>query len=388
MDFRFTPEQAAFQAEVRAFLAGNLGEHALRPEDFATGWSPPFSRKLAERGWIALPWPREYGGQAASHLMQLIFNEEMAYHRAPIGAHRRGVFYVGPILMLHGTDEQKREYLTRITAGEAFFCQGFSEPNAGSDAAAIQTRAVADGDDFIITGQKIWTSDAHRADYIYLTARTDPDAPKHRGISNFIVDMRSPGITVSPLYNLSDVHSFNQVFFDQVRVPRRNLVGELNRGWYLAAALLDFERSSIGNVAGLRRTLAELTEFAREVLSGPYDAGRRAVVRAELANRAVELEVGRMLSYAIASMQDRGEIPNREASAVKLFTSELTQRVAHTGMRLLGLAGQLRPGSRWAPLAGRIERSYRYAVAATIGGGTSEIQRNVIATRGLGLPRG
>jgi alkylation response protein AidB-like acyl-CoA dehydrogenase len=247
---------------------------------------------------------------------------------------------------------------------------------------------VRDGDDYVINGQKIWTSDGHRADYVYLTARTDPDAPKHRGISNFIIDLKTPGITVQPLVNLADVHSFNQVFYDNVRVPARNRVGEENRGWYVAATLLDFERSSIAGVANQRRTIDDLIAFAQDVFRDGRDNGRLAVARAELAERAIEIEVGRIMSYWIASMQDRGQVPNREASASKLFVSELSQRIAQTGMRLIGLAGQLQPGSRWAPLQGRIERSYRSSVASTIGGGTSEIQRNVIATRGLGLPRG
>lgn len=387
VDFRFTPEQESFREEVRSFLATELGKDSP-VDEFESGWSPQFSRTLAKRGWIALPWPKEYGGQAVPYMTQVIFNEEMAYRRAPAGAHRRGVFYVGPVLMTHGSEEQRREWLPRITAGEAYFCQGFSEPGAGSDAASIQTRAVRDGDDYIINGQKIWTSDGHRADYVYLTARTDPDAPKHRGISNFIVDMRTPGITVQPLVNLADVHSFNQVFYDNVRVPAKNRVGEENRGWYVAAALLDFERSSIAGVANQRRMLDDLTAFAREVVRDGQDNGRMATVRSELAERAIEIEVGRIMSYWIASMQDRGMVPNREASASKLFTSELSQRIAQTGMRLIGLAGQLQPGSRWAPLQGRIERSYRSSVSSTIGGGTSEIQRNVIATRGLGLPRG
>jgi alkylation response protein AidB-like acyl-CoA dehydrogenase len=388
MDFRFTAEQERFREEVRSFLADELADDSSDEDEFGSGWSPSFSRKLADRGWIALPWPKEYGGQAASHMMQVIFNEEMASHRAPAGAHRRGVFYVGPVLMLHGTEEQRRELLPRITAGEAFFCQGFSEPGAGSDAASIQTRAVRDGDDYVINGQKIWTSDGHRADYVYLTARTDPNAPKHRGISNFIVDLRSPGITVSPLVNLADVHSFNQVFYDNVRVPARNLVGEENRGWYVAAALLDFERSSIAGVANQRLMLDELVAYAKDLARAGRLTSHLAAIRAELAQRAIEVEVGRIMSYTIASIQDRGQVPNREASASKLFTSELSQRMAQTGMRLLGLAGQVQPGSRWVPLQGRIERAYRSSVAATIGGGTSEIQRNVIATRGLGLPRG
>ena len=386
MDFRLTPQQAAFRDEVRAFLRETLPhvpEDDLGEEGLGIGgWSPWFSKRLAERGWIALPWPKEYGGLGLAHIEQAIFNEEIAYHRAPAAAHRRGVFYVGPILIRYGTEEQRRVFLRQITAGGAFFCQGFSEPGAGSDLASLQTRAVQDGDDFVINGQKIWTSDAHRADFCWLAARTDPEAPKHRGISNFIVDMHSAGVTVQPLTNMADGHFFNQVFFDNLRVPRENLVGELHRGWYQTATTLDFERSSIASFAGVRRTLEEIIELARALPTRPPVSVRHMLIDLRTAT-----ETGTVMAYAVASMQDRGLMPSKEASLLKVFSSELQQRVAGAGMKVCGMHGQLAPGTPHAPLMGRLERMYLGAVAATIGGGTSEIQRNVIATRGLGLPR-
>ena len=385
MDFKFTEAQQGFRQEVREFLDEELpkttGEIGM-----GAGWSPDFSKALARRGWIALPWPKEYGGLARDHIDQAIFNEEMAYRRAPVGAHRRGIFYAAPILMIHGTEEQKQEFLPRIAQGDAYFCQGFSEPNAGSDLASLTTAAVEDGDDFVVNGAKIWTSDAHRADFIFLSTRTDPDAPKHKGITNFIVDLKTPGITVRPLINMMDTHGFNQVFFDNVRVPRRNLMGERDRGWYQSAQLLDFERSSIAVFGGMRRTVEELSALAR---NGPWRdrLDRYPRIKRQLAELAIKCEIGRWMGYNIASMQTRKEVPNREASTAKLFSSELGQHVASVGMEVVGLYGQLKQGAPHAPWDGRLHRAYVSSIAATIGGGTSEIQRNVIATRGLGLPR-
>ncbi len=384
MRIRFTPQQAAFRQEVLDFLGENLPADREGPEDDRMrgelGWSPEFSRKLAAKNWVALAWPKEYGGSARGHMDQVIFNEEMAYHRAPIGAHRRGVFYVGPILILYGTDEQKKKHLNAITSGSGYYCQLFSEPGAGSDLASLQTRAVRDGDDYLVSGQKIWTSDGHRSDYGWLVARTDPDAPKHKGISTFIFDMKAPGVTVRPLVNLAGVHSFNEVFFDNVRVPKENMVGEENRGWYHAAATLDFERSSIATFAGTRRYLDDLLPLVRS-------RGLDARDRHAMADLYTTVLVGQMLSYSIASMQEAGRVPNKEASVAKLMSSELRQNASVVAIRALGMAGQVHEGPG-AVKYGRYTRDYLANVSATIAGGTSEIQRNVVATRGLGLPRG
>jgi alkylation response protein AidB-like acyl-CoA dehydrogenase len=382
MRIRFTPEEEAFRQEVRSFIHEHIPPDGEGRDDSMRGemgWSPAFSKKLAERGWIALAWPKEYGGAGLGFMEQLIFNEEVAYWRAPIGAHRRGVFYVGPILILYGTEEQKKKHLRAITSGTGYYCQGFSEPGAGSDLASLQTRAVRDGDDYLVTGQKIWTSDAHRSDYCWLAARTDPSAPKHKGISNFILDMHAPGVTVKPLVNMADSHSFNEVFFDNVRVPAENLVGEENRGWYQSAATLDFERSSIATFAGTRRFLDDLLLVLRE-------RARTSRDRHDIADLYTGVLVGQILSYSIASMQQSGQVPNKEASAAKLLSSELRQRAGVVAARALGMAGQVHDGPGEVG-GGRYVRDYLAGVSATIAGGTSEIQRGVIATRGLGLPR-
>jgi alkylation response protein AidB-like acyl-CoA dehydrogenase len=285
--------------------------------------------------------------------------------------------------MMHGTPEQQNRWLPGMRSAEDHWCQLFSEPGAGSDLASLQTRAVRDGDVYVVNGQKIWTSGAQDADWGILLARTDPEAPKHRGISYFMVDMRLPGITIRPLVNLMGSHHFSEVFFDDVRIPADCLVGEENRGWYIATTTLDQERSSINRIVMTRSTLYALIDYVRE-----HPHLRRDEIRHELAERYLEFEIGRWLCYRVAQMQSEGRIPNAEASVSKIFGTELQRQMGITGLRVLGLPGQLEPGSRHAPLRGRIERWALAAPSYTIAGGTSEVNRNIIATRGLGLPRG
>jgi alkylation response protein AidB-like acyl-CoA dehydrogenase len=392
MRFHYTTEEEAFRRELLDFLDRELppdweGSDAFGEEegDEQAAWEfrTQFTRKLADRGWLAMAWPKEYGGLGASHMQQLIYNEVMSYHNAP-GAFSMGVAWVGPAVMLYGTDEQKRAYVPRIASGEDVWCTLYSEPAAGSDLAALQARAVLDGDDFVINGQKVWTSNAHRSQWGWLAARTNADVPKHKGISTFVVDMRTPGVTIRPLINMAGMTGFSEVFFDDVRIPKESLVGELNRGWYQVAVALDFERSGIQTYAGVRRILERLVAFVR---GASPEVTRNPQVRLRLADRAVELEVGTFMAYRVAWMQSRGLIPNYEASISKVYGSELAQRVALTGSQLVGIYGGLWPGTARAPLGGRLARSYVSAVGTTIAAGTSEIMRNIIAQRGLGLPR-
>ncbi len=384
MDLRFNDEQEAFRTEIQQFLRDELPDN---PPDRTQAWDfhRAFIHKLAGRGWLTLAWPKEWGGGGADHMQQLVFNEEMAYAEAP--ANDMGADRVGPTIMLHGTDDQRSRFLPPIVRGEAVWCQGFSEPGAGSDLASLSTRAVDDGDSFIINGSKLWTSLAHLAQWMILLARTDPDAPKHRGITYFLLDMKTPGITIRPLVDMLGRHTFNEIFFDNVRVPRANVVGELNRGWYVATSTLDFERSGIQRVIGGMRTCDALIAYAAEQLPLGRQRSAYPAIRHKLAELAIEYQVGRMLAYRVAWLQSQGRVPNYEASVSKMFGSELTQRLARTGMELLGLAGQLAPGSPSAPLQGRIESMYLNSVALTIAAGTSEINRGIIATRGLDLPR-
>ncbi|MGE0544414.1 MAG: acyl-CoA dehydrogenase family protein [Dehalococcoidia bacterium] len=401
MEFKDTAEEAAFRQEVRGFIASNLPDD-LKPgndrgreagEMFTRGPTmKEWTKALAAKKWIAPAWPAEYGGAGLSVMQQFIFNEEMAEARAPRpGGIATG--FAGPTLIVHGTEEQKQKYLPDILTGEVVWCQGYSEPGAGSDLASLQTRAVHDGDDFVVNGQKIWTSGAHVSSWMILLTRTDPDAPKHRGISYFIVDMKSPGISVRPLVNMADSHEFNEVFFDNVRVPRENLIGEENRGWYLAQTTLSFERSNIGSAVGQRQSVQDLIRFARETVDGQSTLGWNEPLRTELIDRYIETNVATMLSYKIVSMQAKeGVPPGHEASVAKLYGTEMNQRIARTAMKIVGLYGQLDrrqsdEARRWLPQRGRLEYMYLRSVANTIEGGTSEIQRNIIATRGLGLPR-
>ena len=393
MEFRFTPEQESFRREVRAFLRQEMRpEYESRalgephpPEQF--DFTKQFAKKLADRGWLTLAWPKEYGGMGADHMTQLVYNEEMSYNRAP-SSMGSGISLTGPTLMVYGSEEQKKQHLPQIARAEVYWCQLFSEPGSGSDLASLQTRAVKDGDDYVINGQKIWTSNGHRADWAILLARTDPDAPKHRGISYFVLDMHAPGVQVQPLVNMLNAHEFNQVFMDNVRIPKENLVGEENRGWYVAATTLDFERSGVGAIASQRRLLDELIAFTKETRVNGATLFQTPLVRNKLANLAVELEVGRLIAYRVAWQQSQGLIPNYESSMSKLYASEVGQRLANTGVAILGMSGQLLPESAWAPMEGRFEQRYLSSIASTIAAGTSEIQRNIMATRGLGLPRG
>jgi alkylation response protein AidB-like acyl-CoA dehydrogenase len=401
MDWSDTPEQTAFREEVRALIQERLPERyrsgsaeARWQSDRASGDADAraaamsWTGALAEKGWVAPHWPKEYGGAGMSPMEQFLFNQEMAEANAPLAASIHGVAMLGPTLIVHGTDDQRREHLSKILSGEVVWCQGYSEPGAGSDLASLQTRAVRDGDEYVVNGQKIWTSGAQTADWVFALVRTDPEAPKHRGISFLMIDLDSPGLSVRPIINMAWGDDLNETFFEDVRVPARNLVGEENRGWYVGMTLLDFERSGISNAVGSRRTIADL------IAAATGDQRERArldesSVRSELAERYIETEVSYQFSLRIVSMQNAGMVPNHEASSAKLFNSELTQRIARTGTKVFGLYGNL-----WdakdprSPMRATFTHSYVGSLPSTIAGGSSEIQRNIIATRGLGLPRG
>lgn len=394
MDFRDTPDQARFRAEVRDFLRAELPRDLPQQDETVLGIGlgedardQDWLRKLSRRGWVAPAWPREYGGAGLSVLEQFIFNEEMARANAP-RPNFLAVAIAGPTIIVHGTLEQKAQHLPGILSGEVYWCQGFSEPGAGSDLASLKTTAVKDGDDYVINGTKIWTTGAHRAQRMMLIARTDPDAPKHRGLSYFLLDMNTPGISISPLVNMADVPSFNQVFLDNVRVPAGDMLGQPNQGWYVATTTLDFERSNIMSTVELQMVVDQLAGFGRAPRVDARAIDVYPAARLELADRAVEVQVAILLSYRVAGLQARGIVPNYEASMNKLYATELAQRITRTGLRLLGRFGILEEGSAWAPLKGRFARMYLMSVASTIAGGTSEVQRLIIATRGIGLPRG
>lgn len=390
MDYRFGPASEALREEVQAFLKQELSEDKEQGEeadgDEAYQYQRAFQRKLVAKGWLVPHWPKQYGGSDMGIMDQVVLKEEMAYHRAPLGD-IFGINMLGPVLMMYGTEEQKQEHLPGIASADVMWCQGYSEPGSGSDLASLQTRAVRDGDDYVINGQKIWSSNAHRADWMFLLARTDPEAPKHKGITFFLTPTSAPGYSTRPLINLAGQHLFNETYFEDLRIPAKNIVGDENRGWYVGAALLDFERSGIGSSATARRSLDDLIGYVRS--AGAADGEDRETARHLLAELVIESEVGRFLSYRVASMQARGEVPNAEASMAKVYLSELGHRVYNAGVKVLGLYGSVLPESRsWAHLKGSFGVAYMASLGALIAGGTSEIQRNIIAQRGLGLQRG
>ncbi len=387
MDFRFTEEEEAFRQEVREFLKKEwtLGSVSIEdPEVFAE--ARRFEKKMAARGWRTMHWPVEYGGQGATHMMQIILREEMSYVGARI-LDGQGVHMIGPCMMVHGTEEQKKRFLPPISKCEVIWAQGFSEPNAGSDLAGLQLRAVKDGDDYILNGQKTWTSSGTVGDWIHVLARTDTNSPKHRGISYFLVEMKSPGITIMPIVNMAGLKGFTDTYFDNVRVPSSQMLGEENRGWYVAMTTLQFERSSISFAAESARTLEDLIAWAKETKRNGVPLIEDRLIAHKLAEMKIEIEVARLINYHVAWMQQRGLMPNYQASMAKTFGTELHQRLANTGMQLLGLYGALGDQSKWVQLKGKIRYLYLWTVGETIYAGSNEIQRSIIAQRGLGLPR-
>ena len=398
MEFGFSGQEISFRAEVEEFLQeelspdwpetsrhwpGGYGTLELQDPEMLT-IARDFRRKLARRGWLTISWPKEFGGEAHSHIEQAIFNERMSYYRAPAAGIAIGI--AGPTILMFGTEENKAQWIPRIASGEIEMWLGYSEPDAGSDLAAIQATAVAEGDEFVINGQKVWSTIAHLADYAWLIAKTDPDGHRHHSVSLFIVNNNSPGVTIRPLINIVGVHSFNEVFFDNVRIPRQNLIGEANMGFYYLMTALDFERLMV-DIGGFKRFFEELVRCVRQTERDGAPLGQRPEVRRTLAEIATKIEMAYLFYWRTAEMLDKGQIPSVESSMLKLTTTELSRHLADVAMDILGPYGQLETGSQWTPLRGMAPRGYLDCVSATIGAGTSEIQRSIIATRGLGLPR-
>ena len=390
MDFRFTGEQENLRQEVRQFLEGELknGTFEVRCDAWMGGYSPEFSHKIGERGWIGLCWPEECYGKGKSYIDRMVLTEEIVRYGAPAAAHWFADRQMGPSMIRHGSDEQKQYFLPRIARGELVFGIGMSEPEAGCDLASLRTKATEDGDSYIINGQKVWTSGAHHIDYLYLVARTDPDVAKHKGISEFIVDMHLPGIEVRPLIDMTGGHHYNEVFIDNVRVPKSSLVGEINRGWYQIAQQLDYERSGVERLMTNFPLYQDLIEYAKHTGHGSKPVAKQPIVRSKLADLTVEYEVGRLLTYRVAWVLDQGRLPTTEAAMAKAFCTAFEQHLAHTATQIPGLYGQLRQGSKRIPPVFResAAESYLFSPGYTIQGGTSEILKNIIAIRGLQLP--
>jgi alkylation response protein AidB-like acyl-CoA dehydrogenase len=396
MDFNFTAEEEAFRQEVKNWFKENLppdwvNPEVSLPEDHKERfeWLRSFQRKLHDKGWAGLTWPKEYGGKGASLMEQLIFEEEMARAEAPPIVGRGGIALLGPTLMHHGTEEQKKRFLPKILSAEEIWCQGFSEPNAGSDLASLNTRAVRDGDDYVLNGQKIWTSNAHFAHWCFILVRTDPDAPKHKGISFLLMDMKSPGITIRPLIQMTGSPEFGEVYLEDVRVPVKNLVGEENRGWYTAMTTLGYERGRMFSaLVMMQQNAARLVELAKKTKYMGRPAIEDSAIRQKIARAYIEAEVFRLTTYRGISRIIREGKPGPENSVLKLFYTEKTQEMTETALEIEGPFSVLDRGSERAIDGGGWQFQFLKARGLTIAGGTSEILKNVVAERVLGLPKG
>ena len=389
MDFNFTVEQNEFRADLRAFLSAEVPVEKqeifgqLTEEQYQFGRE--INRKLAEQNWLAIGWPKEHGGGGKSPIEQGILNEDLGYWRVPKSG-SIGLGFVGPAIMVFGTQDQKDRYLPPIARGEVEYCQGFSEPNVGSDLGSLELLAERDGDEYVLNGSKMFTSYAFHSDYMYLLARTDPQAQKHRGISLFIADLETPGISLTPLPYINGEMAA-QTNFDDVRLPASCLIGEENRGWYHAMTTLDYERSGLWRYANVRRVFDDFTEFCQDSApDGGQPLADHPLVHHQLAQRRLGMETWKLLCWNVAWMQSSGAVPNAEASIAFLYGSEERLRFAEMAMEVLGPYATLKYGSSMAPLLGNIEGIHREAMHLH-GAGTTEIHRNIIAQRGLGMAR-
>jgi alkylation response protein AidB-like acyl-CoA dehydrogenase len=398
MDFTLTPEQTAFRDDVRDWLKRNIprdwierirgGADVPRPEayEFLRDWQ----RRMYEAGLVGLTWPVEYGGRGLTFMEELILAEEMAVAKAPPILNILGVGMAGPTIVAYGTEEQKKRYPPKILSCEEIWCQGYSEPNAGSDLASLQTRAVRDGDHFVINGQKVWTSIAHMSDFMMLLARTDPDAPRHKGITYFLLDMKTPGVTVKPLRQLTGDAEFNEVYFDSVRVHESQVLGGLNNGWQVGLTTLMFERLALGFglQVRLRIALDGLIDLARGTQRNGRPASKDATIRQKLAQLWIDTEAFKYTGARAVTKLLKGELPGPEASTGKMGWVDAHQRLQEVAMDIQGPYSQLARGSRWAVADGLWQHTFLRSRANSIEGGTTEIQKNIIGERVLGLPKG
>jgi alkylation response protein AidB-like acyl-CoA dehydrogenase len=391
LNFDFTEKEEAFRKEVRAWLETNLPDD-LRGRAFAASRADreevqklrAWQKDMHAAGFVGLDWPREFGGRGASIVEMVILYQEMARAESPQLVNRGGVSILGPTLMKYGTAAQQKRFLPKILTADELWCQGFSEPNAGSDLANLQTRAVLEGDDFIVNGQKVWTSMGHVADWCFLLVRTDPGAPKHKGISFLLVDMKTPGITVRPLRQITGEAEFNETFFDSVRVPKENLVGKLNEGWSVAITTLAYERDLLTFIRhiSLRNALHRLIKLAQSRGRNTDPVMRQTIAGLWIGEQALQLNGYRSLTRIL-----RGGQPGPEGSTAKLFWSQLDQELALTATQVIGPYSQITEGSAWAPDDGQWEFYELLARGSGIRAGTSEILRNILAERVLGLPK-
>jgi len=388
MDFSFTEVQKKFRQEVHDFLEQEIRQGYWEPscDAWIQAYNPEFTKRVAQKGWIGLTWPKEYGGQGHSHIDRLILTEEMLRYGAPAACHWFADRQIGGAVLSYGSEEQKREFLPKIIRGEMYVGLGMSEPEAGSDLASLKTRAVEDGDDYIINGQKTWTSGGSFINYDYLLARTDPNVPKHRGISEFIIPMDLPGISCIPMVDITGTDAWNDVFFDNVRVPKKYMIGEKNKGFYHAVEELGYERGGMERLMGNYPLFDALIRFVKETRRNGKPLSQDIVIRNKLAQLQVEFEVGRLFMYRAAMVMEGGQVPTVEAAMSKAYATTFEQRLANTAVEILGLYGLLWVGSRHVPFGGLATHSYLGSKGYSLQAGSTEILKNIIATRGLKLP--
>ncbi len=388
MDFSFSEEQKKLRQEVRSFLEDELARELWKPacDAWIQGYDPEFTKRVAQKGWIGLTWPKEHGGQERSFIDRLIVTEEMLRYGAPAACHWFADRQIGGSILKYGSEEQKTEFLPKIITGEIYVGLGMSEPEAGSDLASLKTRATEENDCYVVNGQKTWTSGAWFTNYIYLLARTDVDAPKHRGISEFIVPMDLPGISRIPMIDITGTEAWNDVFFDNVRVPKKYMVGEKNQGFYHVLEQLAYERGGMERLMGNYPLFDALIKFAKETKYDGKALSQDTMIRHKLAQLQVEFEVGRLFMYKVAMVMDEGRAPTVEASMSKAYATTFEQHLANTAMEILGPYGLLWAGSKYVPFEGLAAHSYLGSKGYSLQAGSTEILKNIIATRGLGLP--
>jgi len=395
MDFKYSEEDEVFRAEFRSWLEANMprdwrddGELADPDTQSEFERRRAWHRKLYDAGWMCIHWPKEFGGRGATLMQQFIYNQELDRAKAPPVVNFQGIARVGPTLMQWGTPEQKARYIPKIPSAEEIWCQGLSEPNHGSDLAAVETRAEDNGDHFVVNGSKVWTSNAHHADFSTLLCRSDPSAPKHRGLSYLLVDLKSPGVSIHPLIQITGEHGFNQVFFEDVAVPKTNLVGQKNQGWMVAITNMMFERTIHGGRTDMMVEVRQLGDLAKQVYRNGRPAIEDAYVRGRIAGFACEAEGLKYTSMRQLTRQLRGLPPGPEGSVMKLGTTELNLRIQKFAMELLGPYSQFEYRAPGAIDRGKWSHRMLAARRGTIAAGTNEIQHNIIGERVLGLPKG
>jgi alkylation response protein AidB-like acyl-CoA dehydrogenase len=393
MDFNFSPEDEAFRMELRSWLEANapktpVSELDSFAEEDEDEWHRRVAwfRKLASGGWTGIDWPRKYGGRGASILQTIVYHQELGRAGAPFPCVGSGVGLVGPTLMHWGTEEQRQAHLSKVLSGEEIWCQGYSEPGAGSDLASLQTRAVEDGDYFVVNGQKVWTSNAQYSDWMILLVRTDPEAPKHKGISYLLADMKTAGITVRPLVQMTGGSGFNEVFFEDVRIPKKNLVGDKNQGWQVAITTLMFERNGAGGGGG--GMIHELVKLAQSLQRDGRSAWEDASVRQKIAEFHCEQQALKYTGFRQLTRRLKGLPPGPEGSMMKLVGTELGLRISLFAMELLGPYSQLEYRAPHAIDGGKWAFRMLAARGVTIAAGSNQIQHNIIGERVLGLPKG